>query len=315
MKSIVAVRESGGSYEGVIGSLSLIEDGIRESLKGRRQVLVKPNFVSTTRELAATPVEAVRAVLEVISRYYGGTVIVGEGPAMGRLERGLKNFGYYPLRDEYDVEFVDLNEDDYEMFEVWDFRLRKSVRVRVSRTVLESDYIASVVRPKTHDTVVVTLTIKNVVMGAVQSGSKHLMHQGYRGINLNIAYLARLMMPKLAVVDGYVGMEGNGPVGGTPLRLGVAVAGEDPVAVDSVATRLMGFDPEDVGYLYYLARLGYGAMSMDRIVVRGTDDWRAFIRKFRPHRTYLEQLRWKIDEDKLEEILSEFQEGRGVSPR
>ncbi|RLE70363.1 MAG: hypothetical protein DRJ43_02210 [Thermoprotei archaeon] len=314
MSSRVAITESAGSYEGIVRVLELIKEDVRQSLGGAKQVFVKPNFVSAWRELSATPVDAVRAVLEAISSYYRGTVIVGEAATIGGFHDALENFGYLELKDEFNVEFLDLSYDDYEYFTVWDWRLKKSVRVRVARTVLESDYIVSVTRPKTHDTVIVTLTVKNVVMGAVQPGYRQLIHQGYPAINLNIAYLAQFMMPKLAVVDGYVGMEGNGPVGGTPIHLGIAMAGLDAVAVDSMATRLMGFDPENVGYLYYLARAGCGCMKLDELEVVGVENWRMYIKRFKPHRTYREQLKWRVDEHVISRLLSEFLAcGGGVS--
>ena len=68
MKPKVSVVRSDGHYDGVSKALSLIEDRIKESLKGRRQVLIKPNFVSTRRQLAATHVDAARAVLEELGR-------------------------------------------------------------------------------------------------------------------------------------------------------------------------------------------------------------------------------------------------------
>lgn len=305
MASRVALVKSRGHGDGVGKALFLLGDELR-ALRGARQVVVKPNFVSAWRELSATPVDAVRAVLDVVARHYRGTVIVAEAPALGTFSEALRNFGYLSLAEEYDVEFLDLSRDDYEVVEIWDSRFRRRVKVRVSRTVLESDYLISIVRPKTHDTVVVTLTIKNVVMGAVQPGWRRLVHQGYAAINLNIACLARLVMPKLAVIDGYVGMEGNGPVGGEPVELGVALAGSDALAVDSMATRLMGFQPEDVGYLYYLGLMGCGHMRLDEIEILGLEDWRSRVRSFKPHRTYEAQLRWREGVEKALEALREL---------
>lgn len=112
MKPKVALIKSESHHDGVRKALGLIENKIREDLKGKRKALVKPNFVSTRRKLATTHVDAVRAVLDVISKYYSGKIIIGEGPAASSLMDGLKNFGYLNLQKEYDVEFIDLNEDD-----------------------------------------------------------------------------------------------------------------------------------------------------------------------------------------------------------
>ena len=302
MPSRVYLSRSRGHYEGVREVLGLASE-VLEKVRTARQVVVKVNFVSAYRELCATPVGAVRAVIEALSKYYRGTIIVAESPAQGSLMDALKNYGYLALKELYDVEFLDIGRDDYEEFEVWDSNLDKTVKVRVSKNMLDADYLVSVVRPKTHDTVVVTLTIKNVVVGAVQPGYRGLLHQGYKAINLSIAYLARYLMPSLAVVDGYVGMEGDGPIGGSPKPLGVAVAGEDPVAVDSLTALLMGFDPRDIGYLYYLSEWGYGSLTPEGVEVVGVDDWRGLVSRFKPHRTYLSQLNWRLSREEAARAL------------
>ena len=291
MMPTVALVKSEGHYHGVFEALKLIEDDVKESIKGKRRVLIKPNFVSTSRQLAATHVDAVRAVLDVISKYHSGRIIIGEGPAASRLKSGLINYGYLKLQDEYDVEFVDLNEDDYVELEAYDSDL-KPMKLRMSRTLLESDYRISVALPKTHDCVIVTLSIKNVVVGGLVGGEKSRIHQGYKAINMNIAELAKHVMPNLAVIDGFLGMEGRGPVSGDPVRLKVAAASLYPVSLDAVICKVMGFDPLDVGYLYYLDRWGIGVADLNRIRVIG-ESIEGLARKFRPHPNFKDMLRWR----------------------
>ena len=291
MMPTVTLVKSEGHYHGVFEALRLIEDDIEESIKGKRRVLIKPNFVSTRRQLAATHVDAVRAVLDVISKYHSGRIIIGEGPASSSLRNGLMNYGYLKLQDEYDVEFIDLNEDDYVELEAYDSEL-KPMKLRMSRTLLESDYRISVAIPKTHDCVIVTLSIKNVVVGGLVRGEKGRIHQGYKAINLNIAELAKHVMPSLAVIDGFIGMEGRGPVSGDPVRLKVAAASLYPVSLDAVICKVMGFDPLDVGYLYYLDRWGIGVADVNRIRVIG-ESIEGLAKKFRPHPNFKDMLRWR----------------------
>ncbi|KON31287.1 hypothetical protein AC482_01325 [miscellaneous Crenarchaeota group-15 archaeon DG-45] len=291
-KPVVAVVRSEGHYEGTREALSLLEDRIVDSIRGKRRVLVKPNFVSTLRQLAATHVDSVRAVLDTVSECYHGRIVLGEGPAIGSLDDGISNFGYGELEDEYGVDVVDLNQDDYLELEGVDSRL-EPLKLRVSRAVLDSDYLISVAKPKTHDCVVVTLSIKNVVVGAlVGKKEKDKIHQGTKAINVNIAKLAEKCMPNLAVIDGYVGMEGAGPVSGDPVRLGVSAASLHPVSLDSVMAKIMGFEPSDIGYLHYLDEWGVGEADIDGIEVIGEspDDVR---RRFKPHPGYADQLKWR----------------------
>jgi len=303
-----------------------------------RQVLVKPNFVSVNRQLAATHVDAVRTVLDFVRARYDGPVVVAEGAAMSSTWEGFRNYGYEPLVEEYGIELVDLNADDTVPVQVYDRRLRP-LTVYLARTAVEAGYRISVSPPKTHDTVIVTLSIKNMVMGALvnpqavrhsggmpglaqrlaglapkwmwQSGlaewgkgtflgrpggsSKMAMHQGFPVINLNLALVAPRVWPHLAVIDGWQGMEGEGPGAGDAVDWRVALAGSDPLAVDVFTAHLMGFDPEQVGYLHYCRRLGLGEGELGRIEVVGNVAPEEVWRSFAPSPTHQRQLTWHLD--------------------
>ncbi len=310
----VALVRSEGHYEGVSKALKLIEDQVITPLRNAKSILIKPNFVSVRVELSATPVDAVRAVLDFIRGVVGDReILIAEGPAAGSCAEGLRNYGYLSLREEYNVEFMDLNEDpEYEVIEVYDRELKRTVKVRISRTVMESDFRISICRPKTHDTVITTLTIKNMVVGAILDGDKPKIHQGYLPINLTLALLATMLMPHLAIIDGYVAMEGDGPVHGDPKPWGIAAAGMNPLEVDALVAWLMGFNPYDVGYLYYLHELGYGELELSKIRVLGEDPQGLRV-KFRPHRSISEQMSWKLGRTKgLATLIADL--GGGSSP-
>ncbi|HIE54204.1 MAG TPA: DUF362 domain-containing protein, partial [Chromatiaceae bacterium] len=255
-------------------------------------VLVKPNCVSSTRQLASTHVDALEAVLEAVIAHDPKRVIVGEGSAVDT-EEAFRSFGYRRLLKRFDVELMDLNRDRHELLEVF-ARDGGTVPVRVSRTALEAIRV-SVALPKTHDTVIVTLSLKNMVMGAILKGDKWRVHQGYPAINLSLTYLGRRLRPHLGVIDGFVGMEGDGPTAGTEVPHRVALAGTDPIALDAVAAYLMGFDPGEVGYLVHAQALGLGVAELGaiEILLRGAEEPRELVRRYRPHRTYAEQRRWE----------------------
>ena len=122
-----------------------------------------------------------------------------------------------------------------------------------------------------------------------------MMHQGIQALNLNLARVAPAVWPHLALIDGWEGMEGEGPGAGDPVDWRVALAGTDPLAVDVLTAHLMGFYPEQVGYLQYCARLGLGVADLAEIQVVGNaalDDAR---RRFAPHPAYERQLAWHMD--------------------
>jgi uncharacterized protein (DUF362 family) len=291
MKPIVALAESKSHYNGVLEALKLIENQIKEGVKGKKKVLIKPNFVSVNRQLAATHVDAVRAILDIVSRYYSGEIIIGEGPSVSSLKTALANFDYFKLQKHYDVEFLDLNEDDSVEIEVAGSQQRPS-RFRMSKTVIESDYRISVALPKTHDFVITTLSIKNMVVGSLVGREKGKIHQGLKAMNLNLATLAKKAMPNLGVIDGFQGMEGRGPIGGDPVDLRVAAASTFPVSLDAVINAVMGFNPLDIGYLYHLNEWDVGVADLNGIEVVGLP-LENVRRKFQPHPEYREMLNWR----------------------
>lgn len=289
----VSIVRSHDSYEGTIQALKLIRDEILSSFGNRRRFLIKPNFVSTYNELAATPRACVEGILEFLYENFNvSEVLIGEVPALGSFEDAIQNFGYPKLKKRYrEVEFIDLDDYDHEDVVLEDGRGRFSIPV--SKLALSDKFIRiSPCRPKTHDTVIVTLTIKNVVVGSIRKGYKSRIHRGYLEINYDIAMLATKLMPHLGVIDGTMGMEGNGPVSGTPKKLGVVLASTNPVSLDAAASYAMEFNPRDIGYLYFLNRWGYGEIDRERIAILG-EKLENIRTRFKPHKTYQQQLSWK----------------------
>jgi len=109
-------------------------------------------------------------------------------------------------------------------------------------------------------------------------------------IHRNIVEFAKRLWPDLVVLDGFVCMEGDGPVDGTPVHLKVAIASTDPLKADGLAARLIGFEPEEIGYLYYLEKEGMGEYSLENLVGA---DLNKLAREFRRHGTYDIQSQWQ----------------------
>lgn len=296
----VGLARGDESYRAVRAALERIGDEIQ--IPADRPILIKPNMVATTVELAATPVGAVRATMDVLTELGVDHFIIGEGTseAEGNTWEGFERYGYLSLRDHYDVEFRNLNEEGQHVaFEALDGDLRPA-RIRLARTCLDA-YVVSVGRMKTHCWVIVTLAIKNLAIGSIiypdrqtrsdLAGPGDFSHHP-RSLNLSLARLYRANPPDLAVLDGVVGMEGNGPGGGTPIASGIAVAGTDALAVDLVASGLMGFDYRTVGYLWYLSQLA--GLSPEGTEVLG-DDPAMCITRYRPHDRFPQLLDWWVE--------------------
>jgi uncharacterized protein (DUF362 family) len=92
---------------------------------------------------------------------------------------------------------------------------------------------------------------------------------GFRGVNYNLYALSRQLHPHLAIIDGFEGMEGNGPNSGTPVDHRVCVVSPDWLSADRVAVELMGIDFAKVGYLNFCSQTGSGIADLDRIEIIG----------------------------------------------
>lgn len=290
MKSKVALTKSGKRVENIEAALRLIKSEI--DLETKSDVFIKVNFVSTRNQLAATHVDSVRALLRFLRGHYDGKITIGES-TLGSTREGYVRFGYLDLVQEFDVELVDLNEGEWQVLELYDSALRP-MKLRFAKQLIESSYRISIGPAKTHDTVIVTLSIKNLAMGGLcyNTGDKFRMHQGYPVHNLDLYLLAKAYPPHLSIIDGYVGMEGNGPVSGNPVEWGVAIVSQDPVAADCLAAQLMGFDISDIGYLWYCYKKGLGVGEISEMDILGANSQDCYHR-FRPHSTYEAQKGWR----------------------
>ncbi len=254
---------------------------------GKKRVILKPNNVSIALPLCATHVDTLEGVLEFLSSIGKmKNVIIAESAANGPTMDGFSNYGYFSLLAKYPVKLVDLDSEPVDKIFVFDEKDFRPHAVRVSHVLLDPDsYVVSVARMKTHDRAIATLSLKNIVFGAPikdkgftwnssrKPGSvndKPIVHgSGFRGINYNLYSLSRQLHPDLAVIDGFQGMEGNGPNSGTAVDHRICVAGTDWLAADRVGIELMGIDFSNVGYLNYCAQAGLGVADLNRIEIVG----------------------------------------------
>jgi uncharacterized protein (DUF362 family) len=225
------------------------------------------------------------------------------------------------VADKYKIKLVDLDKEGYQTIMAFDETDARPHPVRVSSmlTNQEDNFIISACMLKTHDRAVATLSIKNIILGAAlklpnaNSGQpgmgdmggrggrgggfggsdKPILHGGgAHGININLAMLAPLLHPSLSVIDGFQGMEGNGPIGGTPVDHRVCVVSTDYLAADSVGASLMGIDPANVGYLSYLATAKVGESDLSKMEIIG-EPVAKLAKKYQLSAAVQRQFQWK----------------------
>jgi uncharacterized protein (DUF362 family) len=235
-----------------------------------RSVLLKPNFVeSDPKGVINTHPAVVGAARECFLRLGAKKVIVGEGPGHERDTESIVETNR--LRDYLGSlrgTFVDLNLDDVHAVPTRT-RASKLKELLLPRTVLEADFVVSMPKLKTHHWAGVTLSLKNmfgIVPGNCYGWPKNALH--WAGLTRSILDINSTVLPDLAIVDGIVGMEGNGPIQGMAKACGVLVVGNDPVAVDATCARIMALAPERIDYLSH-AGLLLGHMKEANILQLG----------------------------------------------
>ena len=254
---------------------------------GDRLVVIKPNNVSIDIQLAATHADCLEGILEFLKSIGKlDNVVIAESAANGPTMDGFSNFGYLKVAEKYGAKVMDLDQEGTETVHVFnqtDFRPRA---VRMSQLLLDpNSYIISAARMKTHDQVVATLSLKNIVFGAPvkdlgfswgkgripgKVSQKPIAHGGgIRAINYNLFDLSRRLHPDLAVIDGHRGMQGYGPTRGTAVDHRVTVISPDWLAADRVGVELMGIDFAKIGYLNYCAQANMGQADLKKIEVLG----------------------------------------------
>ena len=239
-------------------------------IKGKRVVL-KPNLVAAqARGPATTDVAFIEAAIGLFRDLGAAEIIVAEGAAFETdAQTLLARTGVGPMLARQGVRYVDLNHDD-----LVETPLRGGYSsiptLFAPKTVVEADYFVSMPKLKAHHWAGVSLSLKNlfgIVPGSRYGWPKNILH--WHGIPLSILALYATFPPHLALVDGIVGMEGDGPIFGDPRSSGVVVMGTDCVAVDATCCRIMGIDPTTPDHVRLAGAWGLGNVNSERIDVRG----------------------------------------------
>ena len=236
---------------------SVIFDGLREIGIGQAEmsgasVLLKPNLVETSRgsiHINTHPL-VVRGAIEAFLRLGVDRVLVAEGAGHQRDSYlVLEESGMGEVLQEDKVPFVDLNYDTGVRVPNLGDRTTMGV-LTLPETLTQVDWIVSMPKMKTHHWVGVTLSMKNlfgVMPGFYYGWPKNLLH--HMGIENSILDINATVKPHLAIVDGIVGMEGDGPIMGDPRPVGALILGRSLPAVDATCARVMGIRPERISYL------------------------------------------------------------------
>lgn len=238
-----------------------------------KKVVLKPNIIYNLPDRAINTEAAVlEAAIQLFQEKGATEVVVAEGTAYQRdITDLLYSSGIAAMLELRGVRFVDLNQDDVvKVQNKGGFAGRELTWI--PKTIADADLIVSMPKLKTHHWAGATLSMKNlygIVPGLKYGWPKNALH--VTGIESNIVELYETIAPRMAIVDGIMGMEEDGPLFGKNKAAGVLVIGTDLVAVDATCARIMGFTDlqNQIKHIWYADWLGQGSMNEDRINVLG----------------------------------------------
>ena len=262
--SRVAIVKGPRGHEPVYKALDLI--GYREALKGWDRILIKVNFITTKAwdTGATTDPIVVEAIIRRLQELPVEILVVESDATITNATKAFKVTGMAEMCKRNGVEWINLRHiKDRVELPIPDGKALS--KITVPRIVAESAVI-SAAKMKTHSETKVTLGMKNM-FGLLPDKFKGRYHM--RGMHKVILDINTVLRPALTVIDGFVAMEGRGPVHGKPVHMDTIIAGADPVATDSTASRIMGFDPHGIGHISMAYEKGFG--EIDDIDVLGDD--------------------------------------------
>ena len=311
--SKVYLRTGNDRFEILSDALSPLQNKVAEEIADK-QVIIKVNSPLITMNYFknSTHVDELRAILEFLKPIYDRQILISEGTASAASSvlPSYKNYGYLPLADQYNIKFIDANEQPTQVVFIRQAR-QYPIPINVNYSYMDPNvYLISAAVMKTHNNVVGTFSLKNVVMGSPQCrfwqksdanrSDKPKMHGGSglpedsssRELSYNMFTVALAgVRPDLAVIDGFKGIEGNGPWGGDVVDHKIAVVSTDFLAADRLCTELMGIDPFYMKYLEFCSNAGMGNFDLENISVDGPN-YQNHIIKYQLHKNIEGQIAW-----------------------
>jgi uncharacterized protein (DUF362 family) len=254
--SIVALVKGERGHNPVFQALDMID--YRKALAGYSTVLIKVNFIclKTWDSGATTDPMVVEAIILKLKELPVKIYVVESDATMTNADKAFETTGMKEMCMRQGVEWLNLRYlKDKVKIPIPDCETLKEITV--PRLVTESAII-SAAKLKTHTSTTVTLGMKNL-FGLLPDKFKAKYHA--KGISSVIVDINSVIKPKLVVIDGFVAMEGNGPVDGSPVPMDVIVAGTNVVSTDATGCRLMGIDPHNVKHIQKAEAKGLGTID------------------------------------------------------
>jgi uncharacterized protein (DUF362 family)/Pyruvate/2-oxoacid:ferredoxin oxidoreductase delta subunit len=249
MKSLVSiVRCQNYDEEEVLQALRKSIDligGIENFVRKGNRVLLKPNLLygKAPEKAVTTHPSIIKGMIQIV-REAGGIPFIGDSPSIGSSKRAAEKAGIKKVADEMECPLVEFDRPIHPPKEGKFFK-----QLEIDRTVFESDVIINLPKWKTHGMMLLTLGVKNL-FGCVPGPKKALWHlkagEDRKAFAQMLVDLYQVIQPSLTILDGVLGMDGNGPNSGHPIALGLILASRDPLSLDQIVCDLLGISRESL---------------------------------------------------------------------
>ena len=242
--------------------------GINTLLHDGRRVLVKPNVNFPTRESGVNTNPAIiESLIQLLMDSGVDEVAIGEGSGIeSDTSRIFKATGYDEIAEKTGARLIDFDSSEKVKLEVPNGLALKDLEI--PKPLLDYDVLINVPLAKTSICTTVTLCLKNL-MGILSKRYKVKAHLS--GLSQAIVDIHKAVKPELNILDATVGMEGFGPISGTPKRTNWILMSRSAVELDSVAAKLMGIEPSDIEHLKRASEQGLGTIEASEIDLSGID--------------------------------------------
>lgn len=226
--------------------------------------LVKPNICwDMVVPGSQTSPWVVEAVLEILVNRSAKIYLIEGDSNTHKAENGLKNTGIGKVIEKMGIGFINLTHAERERIKI-DNPLFFKNGLDVPKIMLEADSFVTLPVMKTHGLATITGALKN------QYGCLSNVRATYHlSLDDVIVDINKAMKPTFAVMDGTIGFEDNSPKLGRPKIMNLVLASSDPVAIDSTAAKIMGFDPKNIGHLKLANKHGLGEVDLKKIKMVG----------------------------------------------
>ncbi len=279
-------------------ALTILGEEFRTKVRKARCIFIHPNLVNYNNPNACTNPQAVRGIVDHISLLKGDQILIGDA-GYHDTKQAFKVLDYQSLKRSGNIKLIDLNDDKI----IQSFAYTRDLKKRpigFSKTASDSDFLILVVPAKMHTFYTVSLSLKTHIIGSQVVPKSPFgiharwpwVHTGYKSAHLTLADVYQEYPADLAIIDGTSAMQGNGPSDGETINLGWILASFNPIAADLLASYLMGFDPKNIGYLYFLHQKRLSPIDVKELDIIGPNP-KTLRKKLLLPDSYPEILNWK----------------------